>query len=132
MAFGIWEEEAPKRKRIGDDYRDALFTKQKGKCMYCGRRRTKRELHIDHKNPVARGGSNSLSNLQLLCSECNTRKGKLTDGEFRRRFKLTPSRQAKGPPTKAILQSHFRTVASDVAEKKTKKRRRREDDLWSW
>ena len=30
--------------------------------------------HIDHIVPLARGGTNDLVNLQLLCAECNQKK----------------------------------------------------------
>ena len=74
--------------------------------MYCGRKLDKDLFHIDHKTAFARGGRDSLSNLQLLCPTCNTRKGKMSDGEFRRRYKLGPVRGAT-PPPRAIPMSHF-------------------------
>jgi hypothetical protein len=33
-------------------------------------------MHIDHVIPLAEGGTNALSNLQLLCAKCNLAKGK--------------------------------------------------------
>lgn len=30
--------------------------------------------HVDHKNPLSRGGSSRLSNLQILCPTCNMKK----------------------------------------------------------
>jgi 5-methylcytosine-specific restriction endonuclease McrA len=35
-------------------------------------------MHIDHVIPLAEGGTNALSNLQLLCAKCNLAKGKKT------------------------------------------------------
>ena len=99
MIFG-----GPARKQPSKGIKEALFDKQKGKCMYCGRKMTIRYLHTDHKIPVIRDGSNSMSNLQLLCSPCNGRKGKMTDGEFRRQYDLTPARKAKGPPSSVLSQ----------------------------
>jgi hypothetical protein len=44
------------------------------KCNYCGRSPAKDPsvvLHIDHKLPWSRGGTNEFKNLQVLCSACN-------------------------------------------------------------
>lgn len=121
-----WEGE---RKRIGKNERQALFGAQRGKCMYCGIKAEMTYFDVDHKTPVARGGSNRFSNYQLLCSPCNRRKGALTDGEFRRKYKLTPSRKAKGPPSRKISQSRFEVTTKKVATRRAK-RRKSEDDWW--
>jgi 5-methylcytosine-specific restriction endonuclease McrA len=44
-------------------------------CRECGRAPPDVKLQVDHVEPVARGGHSGFSNLQFLCSECNTRKG---------------------------------------------------------
>ncbi len=59
-----------------------LFKKQKGRCV-CNTKLTC--YHIDHKNPLSRGGSNWPRNLQLLCERCNTSKGAKTMKEWLRR-----------------------------------------------
>jgi len=35
-------------------------------------------LHVDHKQPIARGGSDELANKQLLCRDCNLSKGSMS------------------------------------------------------
>jgi 5-methylcytosine-specific restriction endonuclease McrA len=40
-------------------------------CAYCGGRATT----VDHQLPLARGGSNDVSNLLASCTRCNSRKG---------------------------------------------------------
>lgn len=46
--------------------RDGLF------CKHCG---TTESLSIDHVIAIANGGKNVLSNLQILCRSCNSKKG---------------------------------------------------------
>jgi 5-methylcytosine-specific restriction endonuclease McrA len=45
-------------------------------CCYCGSRFTKsRPKTLEHVIPLARGGSNELSNLSVACRSCNSAKG---------------------------------------------------------
>lgn len=50
----------------------ALFERDGKQCKQCG---CTDQLTIDHVIPLARGGSNELDNLQILCNKCNSRKG---------------------------------------------------------
>lgn len=57
------------------------------KCVQCD---SKVRIELDHIVPLAKGGTNCLDNLQILCHDCNHRKGdgskpvtnKWTTGEF--------------------------------------------------
>jgi len=98
------------RGHIGKRVKELLFAEQKGRCMYCGIQLGIKYFNVDHKTPVARDGGGNVGNLQLLCGPCNRKKRDLTDGEFRRIYKLTPSRQAKGPPTKVTPQDYFDSI----------------------
>ncbi|MBI5463486.1 MAG: HNH endonuclease [Ignavibacteriales bacterium] len=42
-------------------------------CTRCGKRRL--DFEIDHIIPIARDGRNSWHNTQVLCTDCNRRKG---------------------------------------------------------
>ena len=101
MAFDEGED-VPSYERVvfPPRVRNALFVEQRGRCRYCGRRMSNRQLEIDHKWPVSRNGGNELSNLQLLCTACNLRKGIQTDGEFRDRYwrLLPPDGTIPDPP----------------------------------
>ena len=86
--------------------------------MYCGERKLLKNLQIDHKYPVDRGGSNDKSNLQLLCRPCNLRKGVHTDEEFRSRYSslVGPAIEGKQvrPPTRVIPQDQFAAVTKET------------------
>ncbi len=119
-------DDSPSRKRRGKRERDLMHKEQKGRCNYCGIRIPASYMHLDHKNPLNRSGSDRFSNLQALCGPCNARKGSMTDGEFRRKYKLTPARKANGPPTKRIPQKHF----EEITKKRAKRRRQADADVW--
>ncbi|MCB1779229.1 MAG: HNH endonuclease, partial [Candidatus Competibacteraceae bacterium] len=51
-------------------------------CYYCEQIIPIGESHLEHKRPVARGGTNSRGNLVLACATCNLRKGKKTHDEY--------------------------------------------------
>lgn len=59
-----------------------ILKRQRGRCLYCSRVLRKRRYHIDHKIPLARGGSNRKSNLCCSCERCNKSKGTRTHIEF--------------------------------------------------
>ena len=133
----IFFDEEPQRRRkpISKLIKEGLYKRQKGKCMYCGRKLDIADMHADHKKPWNRGGSDSEKNLQMLCGPCNTRKGDMTDGEFRRAYKavgLLPAQQAKGrPPSRAIPLKKFEEVTKELSTKRAKRRRRQaKDDFW--
>ncbi len=50
-------------------------------CQYCHRRRSTRDLDIDHVLPRSRGGADSWTNLVTACQPCNRRKGRRTPSE---------------------------------------------------
>lgn len=50
-----------------------LMKLQRGKCIVC-KCDIRNSYHVDHIEPLARGGSNDRDNLQLLCPPCNKRK----------------------------------------------------------
>ncbi|UCH82644.1 MAG: HNH endonuclease, partial [Candidatus Latescibacterota bacterium] len=64
--------------------RDTVFARDHGRCTYRGKRGNRcgatRYLHVDHIKPFARGGSNALSNLRLLCAKHNRLEAKRVMG----------------------------------------------------
>ena len=90
------------------DLKRQLMRQQDNTCAYCGTRRTARTLDIDHMIPAVRGGSNDISNLQVICRPCNQRKGLQTDEEFRLRYARLVPQARLTPPMRPISQSKFR------------------------
>lgn len=63
--------EKPKRKPIGDKLRFEVFKRDQFKCQYCGKAAPDVILHVDHINPVSKGGDNDILNLITSCEDCN-------------------------------------------------------------
>jgi len=60
------------REPIPEDVKIFVWKRDDGKCTKCGSREN---LEFDHIIPLAKGGSNTARNLQLLCAKCNREKG---------------------------------------------------------
>ena len=124
------EDEPRRRKPISKLVKQGLYRNQNGKCMYCGRKLALADMHVDHRTPVAANGSDNDKNLQMLCSPCNTRKGDMTDGEFRQAYKSTglkSIKESKGrPPPRVIALKKFEAVSATRTQRK--RRRRTSDD----
>ncbi len=60
-----------RRPSIPRDVVDAVYRRDKGRCVYCG---STENLQLDHIIPFSRGGATTIENLQLLCQRCNLEK----------------------------------------------------------
>ena len=67
------------RIKIPDSVRRQVLERDNYTCQLCGANRDRDGalLHIDHINAVNKGGGNELSNLQILCQDCNVGKSDL-------------------------------------------------------
>ena len=52
---------------------ELLYRSQKGRCWWCGKK-INGKYHVDHRVPLARGGSNDPGNLVISCPACNQSK----------------------------------------------------------
>jgi len=75
--FGQTPRQWVDRQEIPSWASRAVVARDRGQCAKCGAAITLElhaDPHIDHIIPLARGGTNDLVNLQLLCDDCNLKK----------------------------------------------------------
>lgn len=53
-------------------------------CYWCKKLTSPGERHVDHKQPLAAGGTHVAGNLCITCAECNLAKGDTSPNEFRK------------------------------------------------
>lgn len=53
----------------------AAYERQGGVCPYCGEHFELSEMHADHIVPWSKGGTTTADNCQMLCRDCNLKKG---------------------------------------------------------
>lgn len=75
-----WAKRAKAPGSFTPDDLQAQFNAQGGACFYCTKPLTR--FHIEHKAPLARGGTNYPDNIVCACARCNLRKGPRTAEEF--------------------------------------------------
>jgi hypothetical protein len=59
------------RRQMKPRLRFRVFERDGFACQYCGRKAPDVRLEVDHRKPVAAGGTNDLTNLVTACEECN-------------------------------------------------------------
>lgn len=69
-----------------------IFARDKSTCQYCGRRKTKNELNLDHVVPRAAGGQTTWENVVCSCLHCNRKKGGRTPHEAGMKLIKKPTR----------------------------------------
>jgi len=74
-----------REKSRARELRNSSWWKKKissGKCYYCGDTFRPADLTMDHKIPLARGGTSDRINLVPCCKECNNKKKHMLPSEW--------------------------------------------------
>lgn len=61
----------PTRKNLSKRTRFEVFKRDAFTCQYCGAKAPDVMLHVDHIQPVSKGGHNGVLNLATACLDCN-------------------------------------------------------------
>lgn len=71
------------RKAMSKKLRFEVFKRDSFTCQYCGKSAPDVVLEVDHIEPVAKGGTNTITNLITSCFDCNRGKSdrKLTENQ---------------------------------------------------
>lgn len=85
----VWEQTRRSRKsaaggRLSTDIVSKLTKLQRNCCAACKADLDATGRHLDHIVPLSAGGSNTDENVQLLCPDCNVRKGAKHPVDFMR------------------------------------------------
>ena len=70
-----------------EEVRELLYRVYGRTCNYCNQKLLVNNMACNHIMPLSMGGNSTPKNLQMICGRCNTRKGPLTDRNFRRLLK---------------------------------------------
>ncbi len=76
-----------RRVAIPEWARRAVYFRDRGRCVACNRDLTglvslQNDDHFDHIIPLQKSGLNDVTNLQLLCAQCNLKKGSKVVGTW--------------------------------------------------
>ena len=80
--YNLKKSEGPEHAEVESADLKKLLEMQGYRCALSGVRLEPRNAELDHKIPLARGGTNDLSNLQWLDRNVNRAKGAMDNEEF--------------------------------------------------
>jgi 5-methylcytosine-specific restriction endonuclease McrA len=69
-----------------------IYTRDEDTCQYCGQRKARHGLNLDHVVPRSQGGRTTWENVVCCCYECNLRNGGRTPAQAGMRLRRAPTR----------------------------------------
>jgi len=83
--------------------RQNIYSRDKYRCQYCGRKFPSEDLTYDHVLPKSRGGKTEWNNIVTSCMPCNRQKGGRTPSEACMSLVQTPVRPRWVPALKITI-----------------------------
>ena len=77
--------------------RHNIFMRDGNSCQYCGSRKARSDLNLDHVVPRSRGGLTTWENIVCACLDCNRLKGGRSPEEAGMRLRRRPRRPSWTP-----------------------------------
>ncbi len=77
--------------------RHSIYSRDKGRCQYCGTGVHRREFQYEHVIPRAQGGRTSWENIVVSCMPCNQKKANRTPAQAGMRLLSQPVRPRSLP-----------------------------------
>lgn len=81
--MGILNNGKVPRIPIPKAVREYVMKRDRRQCQKCG---SNADLAVDHIVPLSKGGANDMSNFQVLCRRCNSKKGANIPANARQRM----------------------------------------------
>lgn len=91
------------KKRAIKFSRENVFTRDNGKCQYCGGPVSRAEATYDHVVPRALGGKTDWDNIVIACVTCNQKKGGKTPEQAKMHLRVRPVRPKKLPDVRVTV-----------------------------
>lgn len=87
-----------------------IYSRDHGKCVYCGQKVTLSSFTIDHVHPRCAGGETSWENVVTSCMTCNNRKGskRLKPAELKMLERPYAPRLTKAAPRNLVNKLSFK------------------------
>ena len=76
-----------KRKHFSPSDRLQIYRKTRGHCYMCGEFIDYDKFEIEHRIPLAKGGTNDMNNLFCSCHTCNNLKGSIAPADLMEKIK---------------------------------------------
>lgn len=77
--------------------RQNIFLRDKNTCQYCGKKKPRADLNLDHVVPRSQGGRTTWTNVVCSCIRCNLKKGGRTPEQANMTLLTEPRRPSWSP-----------------------------------